>query len=360
MTEPTSLDQYLIELINRARLDPTAEASRLGIDINQGLPGGQISTAPKQPLAFDPDLTEAARGHAEWMLDADVFSHTGAEGSNPGIRMADAGYGFTGNWRWGENISWRGTIGSAEDPAESLDRQHDALFLSPGHRENILQDDFREIGTATVSGDFQGYDTLMVAENFGKTGDDVFLTGVAYDDLDGNDFYTPGEGRGGINVSATPMGSAEPITLTDLTGMAGGYEIAAQPGTYSVTFSGGGLASPVVQTVELGSENVKLDLIDPDVAAPAPGSEVAGVSGTDSLASLIDYFAAETEGLDFTALVDHVRTGESLPDAWINTLQDGVDMLRTIDVDAIADELSGYIDLAGLPDVRNADDGQWV
>ncbi|UEM23290.1 CAP domain-containing protein [Skermanella mucosa] len=360
MTEPTALDQYLIELINRARLDPTAEAARLGIDINQGLSDGQISTAPKQPLAFDPDLTEAARGHAGWMLDSDVFSHTGAEGSNPGTRMADAGYEFTGNWRWGENISWRGTIGPAEDAAASVGRQHDALFLSPGHRENILQDDFREIGAATVSGDFQGYDTLMVAESFGKTGDDVFLTGVAYDDLDGNDFYTPGEGRGGINVTATPMGSAEPVSLTDLTGTAGGYEIAAQPGTYSVTFSGGGLAAPVVQTVELGSENVKLDLIDPEVAPPAPGSEVAGVSGIGSLASLIDYFAAETEGLDFAALVDHVQTGEPLPDAWVDTIQDGVEVLRTVDVDAIADELSGFIGLAGLPDVRNADDGQWI
>lgn len=360
MTEPTALDQYLIELINRARLDPTAEAARLGIDINQGLSEGQISTAPKQPLAFDPELTEAARGHAEWMLEKDVFSHTGVDGSSPGMRMADAGYEFTGNWRWGENISWRGTIGQAEDPVESVGRQNDALFLSPGHRENILQDDFREIGTATITGEFQGYDTLMVAENFGKTGDDLFLTGVAYDDLDGNDFYTPGEGRGGINISATLMGSAEPITLTDLTGTAGGYEIAAQPGTYAVTFSGGGLAFPVVQTVEIGSENVKLDLIDPDTAVPVPGSEVAGASGMDSLASLIDYVVTETRGLDFTALADHVQTGEPLPDAWVDTLRDGIEVLRTVDVDAIADELSGYVDLAGLQDLQAVDGGQWI
>ena len=54
MSEPTALDQYLIELINRARLDPVGEAARLGIDLNQGLSQGQITTAPKQPLAFDP------------------------------------------------------------------------------------------------------------------------------------------------------------------------------------------------------------------------------------------------------------------------------------------------------------------
>ena len=43
MSEPTALDQYLIELINRARMDPTAEAARLGIDLNQGLSQGQIT-----------------------------------------------------------------------------------------------------------------------------------------------------------------------------------------------------------------------------------------------------------------------------------------------------------------------------
>ena len=78
--------------------------------------------------------------------------------------------------------------------------------MSPDHRENIFQDDFREIGTGTLPGEFKQYNALMVAENFGKTGDSVFLTGVAYDDLNNNHFYTPGEGRGGIKVEATLQG----------------------------------------------------------------------------------------------------------------------------------------------------------
>lgn len=129
------------------------------------------------------------------MLDTDVFSHTGVNGSDPGDRIKAAGYDLTGDWRWGENISWRGSTGVAEDQVQSLETQNDALFKSPGHRVNVLQDGFREVGTATVAGDFKQYDALMVAENFGKTGDSVFLTGVAYDDLNDNDFYTPGEGR---------------------------------------------------------------------------------------------------------------------------------------------------------------------
>lgn len=360
MSEPTALDQYLLELINRARMDPTAEAARLGIDLNQGLSQGQITTAAKQPLAFDTVLADSARGHAEWMLETDTFSHTGVNGTDPGDRIEAAGYQLTGNWRWGENISWRGSTGAAEDQVKSLETQNDALFKSPGHRINILQDGFREVGTGIVAGDFKQYDALMVAENFGKTGSAVFLTGVAYDDLNDNDFYTPGEGRGGIKVEATLQGSDKPVVLTDTTGDAGGYEIAAAPGTYSVKFSGGGLTAPVVQTVTLGSENEKLDLIDPkDIKAPA-GAQIAGVSDSSEpspITALVDLVKESRDKLDFSALADHVRDGTPLPEAWVETIHRGEEILKTVDDNALADDLAHYIDLLGLPDTHHGTDG---
>jgi uncharacterized protein YkwD len=360
MSEPTALDQYLLELINRARMDPTAEAARLGIDLNQGLSQGQITTAAKQPLAFDTVLADSARDHAEWMLETDTFSHTGVNGTDPGDRIEAAGYQLTGNWRWGENISWRGSTGAAEDQVKSLETQNDALFMSPGHRVNILQDGFREVGTGIVAGDFKQYDALMVAENFGKTGSAVFLTGVAYDDLNDNDFYTPGEGRGGIKVEATLQGSDKPVVLTDTTGDAGGYDIAAPPGTYSVKFSGGGLTAPVVQTVTLGSENEKLDLIDPkDIKAPA-GAQIAGVSDSSEpspITALIDLVKESRDKLDFSALADHVRDGTPLPEAWVETIHRGEEILKTVDGNALADDLAHYIDLLGLPDTHHGTDG---
>jgi uncharacterized protein YkwD len=360
MSEPTALDQYLLELINRARMDPTAEAARLGIDLNQGLSQGQITAAAKQPLAFDTVLADSARGHAEWMLETDTFSHTGVNGTDPGDRIEAAGYQLTGNWRWGENISWRGSTGAAEDQVTSLETQNDALFKSPGHRVNILQDDFREVGTGIVAGDFKQYDALMVAENFGKTGSAVFLTGVAYDDLNDNDFYTPGEGRGGIKVEATLQGSGKPVVLSDTTGDAGGYEIAAAPGTYSVKFSGGGLTAPVVQTVTLGNENEKLDLIDPrDVKVPA-GAEVAGASDSSEpspIAALVDLVKESRDELDFSALADHVRDGTPLPEAWVETIHRGEEILKTVDGNELADDLAHYIDLLGLPDTHHGTDG---
>src|SRR4051812_48822413 len=89
---PTALEQYVVELINRGRANPSAEAQRYGVALNEGLAAGTISTAAKQPLAVNPYLTDGARNHSGWMLDTGTFSHTGSGGSNPGGRMSAAGY----------------------------------------------------------------------------------------------------------------------------------------------------------------------------------------------------------------------------------------------------------------------------
>ena len=48
----TPADQLMLELMNRARANPSAEASRQGIALNTGISAGDtISTAAKQPLA---------------------------------------------------------------------------------------------------------------------------------------------------------------------------------------------------------------------------------------------------------------------------------------------------------------------
>ena len=60
-TTPTPLQTFMLSLINDAR-----------------------AAAGLRPLALDAELIAAAQGHAAWMVDADVFSHTGAGGSTPG------------------------------------------------------------------------------------------------------------------------------------------------------------------------------------------------------------------------------------------------------------------------------------
>lgn len=284
MAQPTAFEQYILELINRARADPAAEAARLGIDLNQGLAPGTITGTGKAPLAMNALLVDAARGHSQWMLATDTFSHTGINGSNPGDRMEAAGYAFTGSWTWGENIAWSGWFGGPGPSDTALAEElHENLFLSPGHRTNIAEAAFREIGLGLIEGVFtaEGTDWQagMLTEKFARSGTGVFLLGVAFDDADGDHFYDPGEGMGGVAISIRNMATGAVVTLASWD--AGGWQTKLAAGSHEVTFSGGGLAAPVVRGVTIGAVNVKLDL-DRD-AAPAGAMTLNGTGGANTL-----------------------------------------------------------------------------
>jgi serralysin len=239
LAQPTVYEQLILELINRARLDPAAEAARLGVGLNDGLSAGAITATQKQPLVFNAFLNDAAGSHSQWMLSTDTFSHTGAGGSNPGARMTAANYTFSGSWAWGENIVWSGTTGTL-DVATSAAQHHDSLFASAGHRTNILNDNFREIGIDSQTGEFSGYNALMTTEDFALSGTTRFITGVVMNDLNHDLFHGIGEGVGGIGVSARSAGS----TVTSrTTWAAGGYGLSLdKDGAYDILFSGSGIA----------------------------------------------------------------------------------------------------------------------
>jgi hypothetical protein len=235
MPQHSANEQYLLELIN-------AERAKVGA----------------QPLAFDNDLSEAAEGHSRWMLATDVFSHTGSGGSSPTTRMKNAGYVLEGSWATGENIAWA-TTRAPTGYADEVKLLHTNLMNSSGHRANILNPNFREIGLGFEVGDYKGRTSAFVTENFAKTGTALFLTGVAFDDKDGDRFYDPGEGMGGITVTAK---SSTGLTYKTTTMTAGGYDLALKAGTYTVTFSGPGIQTST-QSVTIGTKNVKRDLVDP-------------------------------------------------------------------------------------------------
>ncbi|MDX2307596.1 MAG: CAP domain-containing protein [Hyphomicrobium sp.] len=257
----TANEQLLLELVNRARLDPAAEAVRYGISLNEGLAPGTLSSRPMQPLAPNGYLVDSARKHSVWMINTDNFSHTGAGGSSAGTRMTQSGYAFTGNWTWGENIAWSGTTGTPNVTLTTIEL-HENLFLSPGHRTNILEDYFRELGTGITTGVFtsggRNWNAVMATENFATSGAKFYVTGVAYTDRDNDKFYDVGEARSGVTVTvksgATTLG-------TDVTETAGGYSVGVTTTTGTVTFSGGGLTAPVSVSIIGGALNAKVDLV---------------------------------------------------------------------------------------------------
>ena len=254
-------EQLMLELVNRARLDPLAEAKRLGIDLNKALPAGTLNGTPKAPLAPNDQLVDAARSHSQFMLDHDLFKHQGIGDGTPASRIKAAGYTFPNGGSLGENIAINGTSGVANATTFTI-ANHEGLFDSAPHRLNILSTDFREIGIGIKQGRFlfdgqaQALNAVDATQNFARSGSKVFITGVAITDQDGDNFYDIGEQRAGIVVDAIKSGA---IVASDSTGTAGGYSIGVAAGTYQVQFHGGDLSRAVNCTVA-ASANVKVDL----------------------------------------------------------------------------------------------------
>ena len=86
------------------------------------------------PLNYDARLATAARDHSEDMGWQDYFSHTSLDDRSPADRVMAAGYSYN---RLGENIA------AGQPTPESV---VDAWMSSPGHRANILNPDFCDIG----------------------------------------------------------------------------------------------------------------------------------------------------------------------------------------------------------------------
>lgn len=91
------------------------------------------------PLILNARLSAAAQAHADDMAVKNYFSHTSLDGRTPGQRITAAGYSFT---KWGENIAW----GYADWNAALT-----GWMGSAGHRANLLDTSFSEIGLGVKS-----------------------------------------------------------------------------------------------------------------------------------------------------------------------------------------------------------------
>lgn len=252
MADLDAYELYMLSLINRARQDPVGTAAAYGIDLNKDLPAGTISATPKPVLAPNSLLEQSADAHSAWMLETDTFSHTGANNSDPGQRIAATGYSARS---WGENIAWRGTTGplTNADLQSYIEEQHKGLFLSAGHRENILDAGFVEVGIGQRVGEFSGYNTSMITQNFGTSGSTRYFTGIVFSDTDGDGYYDPGEGLANVDIQVDGQ-------VVGRTSAAGGYSVAMANGAHAVSFSGGGQTGSVALAVTMAGDNVGLDV----------------------------------------------------------------------------------------------------
>ncbi|MET8770347.1 CAP domain-containing protein [Streptomyces sp. NPDC004658] len=112
---------------------PTTTASGVTAEIVR-LVNSERAKAGCQPLTLNATLTKAAQAHSDDMAAHQNMSHTGSDGSSPGDRITRAGYTWSS---YGENVAYG--YSTAEQVMAGW-------MSSPGHRANILNCGFKEIG----------------------------------------------------------------------------------------------------------------------------------------------------------------------------------------------------------------------
>jgi uncharacterized protein YkwD len=101
------------------------------------------------PLRSQPTLEAAATSYAQSMVDQRFFAHVNPSGQTIDERLASYITG-TRSYTIGENLAWgQSVLGT---PVATVN----AWMRSPGHRENILNADFEEIGVGIVPGSPSG------------------------------------------------------------------------------------------------------------------------------------------------------------------------------------------------------------
>ncbi|MDR3592693.1 MAG: CAP domain-containing protein [Negativicutes bacterium] len=138
--------QVIVLMIGSIILLLTAAVSGVAI----GAPAGSAAVSQEEQLAFElinadraasgravlawnPQLAELARDYCHDMVSRNFFSHDNPEGQSPFDRMKARGIKFRAA---AENLAGDSSVEAAEK----------AFMDSPGHRANILDSDFDQVG----------------------------------------------------------------------------------------------------------------------------------------------------------------------------------------------------------------------
>jgi Cysteine-rich secretory protein family len=295
--DPSPQEQFFLELLNRSRANPVAEsnifkttqdldvlAAFAYFKVDLDLMRTQFNAlAPRPPFSFHASLNSAADRHSQdmrnravaWLSDNTIVvqSHTGSDGSTATTRIVDAGYAPTINTQhiFGASLStfyahsafdvdWGNGTGGMISPAIHRINNHTVLR------------DYREIGIGIVEEKIGIWGPQFITQNFASRTDITpMITGVAYIDLNKNNFYDPGEGVKDVTLTSSSL------PLKAVTSRSGGYSI---PVPYSTTY-------PISHALEINlagfptqyrtvtfqnANNVKLDIVfqyeEPQIFGP--------------------------------------------------------------------------------------------
>jgi hypothetical protein len=256
-------EQMFVYLLNRARNDPQYYAKTELAGYEEELTAGQktaITLADYQrcgPLAVNDNLFASSGfkstdliNHPWWKgQSTSLDPHQGSDGTWPNKLARAKGYalpwGFSDDQNNIESI--QGGTMSAADALKYL--IIDAGVEGQGHRKHLLGKSFqdhREVGV--------GHDgPFWVIHTAYRNSSDRFITGVVYNDLNGNKVYDLNEGLAGVDVY---VGNTHVTTNA-----AGGYSLLVPEGTFLVSVEGAGFSGQASKLVTVGYDNVEVDFI---------------------------------------------------------------------------------------------------
>lgn len=110
----------------------------------------------KKALKENKKLNAAAEKKAQDILEKQYFDHISPEGKGPDYFVSLVGYEYLAI---GENLA----LGNFTDDRDLVS----AWMASPGHRENILNSKFQEIGVAVIRGNYEGKSMWVAVQEFG-------------------------------------------------------------------------------------------------------------------------------------------------------------------------------------------------
>lgn len=108
------------------------------------------------PLFENANLSLVAKAKAEDMFQKQYFEHVSPSGVSPGDLVKSYGYDYIVS---GENL----ILGNFKDEAEVVQD----WMASPGHRANILNNRFTEIGVAIIKGTYKEQTVWIGVQEFG-------------------------------------------------------------------------------------------------------------------------------------------------------------------------------------------------
>lgn len=376
---PSAEEQEMLELMNRMRMDPQGELSRLiksfspfeAWDPRVTTPirefpyptpsilqreWSQLVAAP--PLAWSSSLSVAAADHNYQMILADQQSHQLDGEPSLADRIIAAGFEpaykrelIDGEYvdiaTIAENVYAYGE--GVYGPFSAASYIHAAFALDWGvpthdHRNNIMDPQFTDVGISMVaeSNIMTSVGPWVTTIDFSSSkasqdSDGAYLLGVVFDDLNSSGYYEAGEGVSDVFITISKDFSGEdPITITPFT--AGGYQVFLENGTYSITVHGGKFFQPITKHAVVQGDNVKVDFTVQDLDAFAPHLDLNGPDLPG-----IDYHTSFYEGGDskyllsgLATLTDREGHGDGRVSSVIITLEnrpDGASEFLTIDTE---------------------------